>query len=166
MGFCGRARKHGKVLTVDPQPHTSLVWRGATAVKPNRIETFNAAGIPLTVPVEPVSADAPLLAAARKLMAEWRPANLLVTLGEQGMLLFEEGLDPFHIPARAKEVFDVSGAGDTAIAVLTLGLLAGGTARQAAELANRARASGVGKLGTATVSAAELEASFLSHGRR
>jgi D-beta-D-heptose 7-phosphate kinase/D-beta-D-heptose 1-phosphate adenosyltransferase len=158
---CAMAREHGKVLTVDPHPHTSLVWRGTTAVKPNRIEAFNAAGIPLSAPVDPVSADAALLGAARKLLAEWRPASLLVTLGEQGMLLFEEGQDPFHIPTRAKEVFDVSGAGDTAIAVFTLGLLAGGSPREAADLANRASGIAVGKLGTATVSAVELEASFL-----
>jgi D-beta-D-heptose 7-phosphate kinase/D-beta-D-heptose 1-phosphate adenosyltransferase len=107
-----------------------------------------------------------LLTAAHKLLRSWEPKSLLVTLGEQGMLLFdgsgEGGADaaPFHIPACAKEVFDVSGAGDTAIAVLTLGLLAGASAREAAGLANRASGIAVGKLGTATVTRAELEASF------
>ena len=121
-----------KVLTVDPHPHTSLVWKGATAIKPNRIEAFNAAGLPLTPSVEPAIADRPLLAAANRLLNAWQPGCLLVTLGEQGMLLFENGCEPYHIPTRAKEVFDVSGAGDTAIAVFTLGLVAGASAREAA----------------------------------
>jgi len=76
------------------------------------------------------------------------------------MLLFDGGAAPHHIPACAKEVFDVSGAGDTAIAVLTLGLLAGAGAREAADLANRASGIVVGKLGTATVTPAELLASL------
>lgn len=158
--ICEAARVHGKVLTVDPHPHTSLVWRGATAIKPNRIEAFNAAGLPMTPPVEPATADQPLLASAQRLMSAWRPGCLLVTLGEQGMLLFENSAEPYHIPARAKEVFDVSGAGDTAIAVFTLGLAVGASRREAAELANHASGIAVGKLGTATVTPAELEASF------
>jgi D-beta-D-heptose 7-phosphate kinase/D-beta-D-heptose 1-phosphate adenosyltransferase len=79
-----------------------------------------------------------------------------MTLGEQGMLLFQAGCPPHHIPTCAKDVFDVSGAGDTAISVLTLGLCAGATPAEAAELANRASGIVVGKLGTATLTAAEL----------
>jgi D-beta-D-heptose 7-phosphate kinase/D-beta-D-heptose 1-phosphate adenosyltransferase len=157
-----QARRHGKVLAIDPHPHTSLEWRGATAIKPNRIEAFSAAGVRLTAPVDPPLADAPLLAAAERLRRQWQPASLLVTLGEQGMLLFAGADAPLHIPTRAQEVFDVSGAGDTAIAVLTLGLLAGATPAEAADLANRASGIAVGKLGTATVTRAELEASFHS----
>ena len=71
-----------------------------------------------------------------------------------------DAAEPYHIPTRAKEVFDVSGAGDTAIAVFTLGLAAGASPREAAELANHASGIVVGKLGTATVTPAELEASF------
>ncbi|MBS1856402.1 MAG: D-glycero-beta-D-manno-heptose-7-phosphate kinase [Acidobacteria bacterium] len=154
------ARRHGKVLAIDPHPHTSLEWRGATVIKPNRIEAFSAAGLRLTPPLDPPLADASLLAAADKLRRQWQPGSLLVTLGEQGMLLFHGDAAPIHIPTRAQEVFDVSGAGDTAIAVLTLGLLAGATPAEAADLANRASGIAVGKLGTATVTRAELEASF------
>ncbi|MDE3164832.1 MAG: D-glycero-beta-D-manno-heptose-7-phosphate kinase [Acidobacteriota bacterium] len=154
------ARRHGKVLAIDPHPHTSLEWRGATAIKPNRLEAFSAAGMRPSPPVDAPLDDAPLLAAAEKLRRLWEPASLLVTLGEQGMLLFAGKGSPLHIPTRAKEVFDVSGAGDTAIAVLTLGLLAGATPAEAADLANRASGIAVGKLGTATVTRAELEASF------
>jgi D-glycero-beta-D-manno-heptose-7-phosphate kinase len=158
--ICRAARASGKVLAVDPHPHTSLVWRGATVIKPNRAETFHAAGMRQTAPVDPPTADRPLLDAASELLRSWQPGCLLVTLGEQGMLLFEAGAEPYHIPTRAKEVFDVSGAGDTAIAALTLGLIAGASAREAAELANRASGIVVGKLGTATVTSAELAASF------
>ena len=154
------ARRYGKVLAIDPHPHTSLEWRGATVVKPNRIEAFSAAGMRLTPPVDPPVADAPLLGAARRLRELWQPENLLVTLGEHGMLLFAGDAAPLHIPTRAQEVFDVSGAGDTAIAVLTLALLAGAPAGQAADLANRASGIAVGKLGTATVTRAELEGTF------
>jgi D-beta-D-heptose 7-phosphate kinase/D-beta-D-heptose 1-phosphate adenosyltransferase len=151
----------GKILAVDPHPHTSLLWKGASVIKPNRIETFNAAGMRLEAPVEPAMADGPLLAAAGKLLKVWQPGCLLVTLGEQGMMLFVAGQAPHHIPTRAKEVFDVSGAGDTAIAALTLGLLAGASLVEAADLANRASGIAVGKLGTATVTPAELRASYV-----
>jgi D-beta-D-heptose 7-phosphate kinase/D-beta-D-heptose 1-phosphate adenosyltransferase len=76
------------------------------------------------------------------------------------MLLFAGDAPASHTPTRAKDVFDVSGAGDTAIAVLTLGLAAGATPAEAAELANRASGIAVGKLGTATVTFDELQASF------
>ncbi|HEY1239734.1 MAG TPA: D-glycero-beta-D-manno-heptose-7-phosphate kinase [Bryobacteraceae bacterium] len=156
--ICRLARQHGKVLAVDPHPHTSLAWRGATAIKPNRIEAFAAVGLPPTDPVEPVERDEALLDAARRLNRLWETKSLLVTLGEQGMLLFDGGGQPVHLPARAHEVFDVSGAGDTAIAVFTLGLVSGGSPRAAAELANRASGIVVGKVGTATVTSAELAA--------
>ncbi len=159
--ICRSARDHGKVLTVDPHPRTSLSWRGATAIKPNRMEAFSAAGMAPSAPVEPVTDDGMLLDAGRKLLRVWETASLLVTLGEHGMLLLHGDAPPYHTPTRAKEVFDVSGAGDTAIAVFTLGLLAGATPLEAAELANRASGIVVGKLGTAIVSPAELEASFL-----
>jgi len=160
--LCRSAREHGKILTVDPHPHTSLNWAGVTAVKPNRLEAFIAAGVPPSEPVTPVLADEALLAVGRRLRQRWQAQNLLITLGENGMLLFAGDGPPSHTPTRAKEVFDVSGAGDTAIAMLTLGLAAGATPAEAAELANRASGIAVGKLGTATVSLDELQASFRS----
>ena len=147
---------NGKVLTVDPHPHTSLAWHGTTAIKPNRLEAFLAAGMPPSDPVEPVLSDEPLLEAGRRVLERWRPRNLLVTLGEHGMLLFDESAEPHHIPTRARTVFDVSGAGDTAIAVFTLALASGGSALEAAELANVAAGIAVGKVGTATVTPEEL----------
>jgi rfaE bifunctional protein kinase chain/domain len=158
--ICRLAHRHSKVLAVDPHPHTALVWNGATVIKPNRAELFLAAGRPPAEPVEPVCQDAALIDAAKRLVDSWQPQSLLVTLAEQGMLLVQRNAEPVHLDARAREVFDVSGAGDTAIAILTLGLVAGGTAAEAAELANRASGIVVGKIGTATVTAAELIASL------
>ena len=158
--ICRTARAHGKILTVDPHPYTSLSWPGATAIKPNRAEAFMAAGLPPSDPVAPVLSDQPLLEAGNRLLQLWKTGNILITLGEHGMLLFQSGSQPYPTPTRAKGVFDVSGAGDTALAVFTLGLAAGATPAEAAELANRASGIVVGKLGTATVTAAELQADF------
>jgi D-beta-D-heptose 7-phosphate kinase/D-beta-D-heptose 1-phosphate adenosyltransferase len=156
--ICRTARAHGKILTVDPHPYTSLSWQGATAVKPNRAEAFMAAGLPPSDPVAPVLSDQPLLEAGNRLLQLWKTGSVLITLGEHGMLLFQSGSPPYPTPTRAKDVFDVSGAGDTALAVFTLGLAAGATPAEAAELANCASGIVVGKLGTATATAAELQA--------
>jgi len=150
-------RRHGRVLAVDPHPHTSLLWRRATVIKPNRTEAFLAAGLPPSDPAPLPLEDAPLLEAGRRLLESWETENLVVTLGEDGMLVLRRGAEAFTSPARAREVFDVSGAGDTAIAALALAFSAGATAAEAAELANIASGIAVGKVGTATVSAAELE---------
>ena len=84
----------------------------------------------------------------------------MVTLSEQGIMLFQRNRPPFHIPTHAQEVFDVSGAGDTTIALFTLALCAGASATEAALIANQAAGIVVGKLGTATLTPAELQASF------
>jgi len=158
--ICRVAREQNRILAVDPHPYTSLAWPGATAIKPNRAEAFLAAGVPVAEPVSPPLADRPLLAVGEQLLARWGCGMVLITLGEDGMLLLEPGRPPVHIPTRAQEVFDVSGAGDTAISVLTLALAAGATPAEAADLANRASGIAVGKLGTATVPAAEIAATF------
>jgi D-beta-D-heptose 7-phosphate kinase/D-beta-D-heptose 1-phosphate adenosyltransferase len=152
------AQMHGKVLTIDPHPHTILNWRAPTAIKPNRVEAFSAAGLPPSDALIPVLQDKALMEAGRRLMERWSPRNLLITLGENGMLRLAPESAPYHIPTRAKEVFDVSGAGDTAIAVLTLGLCSGAAPAEAADLANHASGIAVGKLGTATVTMDELQA--------
>ena len=89
-----------------------------------------------------------------------RPALLLVTLGELGMLLCQRGQKPFHIPTVAQEVFDVSGAGDTVIATFTLAIAAGASPVEAAILSNHAAGIVVGKVGTATATPEELLKSF------
>ena len=155
-----RVRAAGKLLAIDPNPGNPLRWHGATVMKPNRSEAFAAAALPHSEPIDPVENDESLREAGRALMEKWACENLLITLGEQGMMLFRPGQGPYHTPTRAKEVFDVSGAGDTAIALFTLALASGASAEEAAEISNHASGIVVGKLGTATVSPDELLRSF------
>ena len=153
------AARGERILTVDPSPLNPRDWRGATAIKPNRSEALRAAGR-----MEGAAIDAESMAeVGRTLLDQWQTRIVLLTLGEEGMLLIERGSDAYHTPTRAREVFDVSGAGDTAISVFTVALAAGATAREAAEMANQASAIVVGKLGTATVTRDELIASFAGH---
>jgi rfaE bifunctional protein kinase chain/domain len=158
--ICDLTQQAGKILAVDPNPKNPLHWRHLSVIKPNRAEAFASAGRPQTEPSDPPEHDPSLLEVGRLLMEKWAPENLLITLGEQGVLLFSEDKAPYHAPTRAREVFDVSGAGDTVIALFTLALSAGVSAAQAAEIANHASGVVVGKLGTATVSPEELIASF------
>jgi len=157
LGLCKAA---GKLVTVDPSPHNPLSWRGASLVKPNRLEAFAAAGIQDHHSPGPPLEDKRLLEVGEQLLDQWAVGKVLVTLGEQGMILFQRDSAPHHIPTCAREVYDVSGAGDTAIAFLTLGLAAGLSAEDAADIANHASGIVVGKLGTARVMKAELLAAF------
>ena len=150
----------GKIATADPNPHHQVDWGKITAVKPNRAEAMEAAGMPASDPIDPPLEDKALLTAGLRLLSNWHAQMLLITLGEQGMLLLERNQPPHHIPTKARQVFDVSGAGDTAIALFTLALACDATPLEAAEIANHASAVVVGKLGTATVTPAELIASF------
>ncbi|HWB61292.1 MAG TPA: PfkB family carbohydrate kinase [Chthoniobacteraceae bacterium] len=159
------ARKAGVTITVDPNPNNRLRWHEVTAITPNRSEAFAAAGRPWTDPIDPPVHDAELLEVGKVLLERWATENLLITLGEHGMMLFRPGQSPFHIPTRAREVFDVSGAGDTAIALFTLALSAKATPPEAAEISNHASGIVVGKLGTAVVTREELIQSFETHAR-
>ncbi|WP_038163089.1 D-glycero-beta-D-manno-heptose-7-phosphate kinase [Verrucomicrobium sp. BvORR106] len=148
------------LVTVDPSPRNPLPWSGVSLVKPNRLEAFAAAGLEdhhLAVPAEQ---NEELLRVGRTLLERWDTPMVLVTLGEQGMMLFRRDEAPHHIPTRAREVYDVSGAGDTAIAVLTMALASGMDPVQAADVANHASGIVVGKLGTACVTPAELLAAY------
>ncbi len=158
--ICRLANRFGKILAVDPNPHNPLTWKHVTAIKPNRTEAFTSAGISMIdSSVNPLQ-DTDLLMVGGVLMEKWDAENLLITLGEQGVLLFRKDAPPYHAPTRAREVFDVSGAGDTVIALFTLALTAGASPSEAAEIANHASGVVVGKLGTATVRPEELLASF------
>jgi D-beta-D-heptose 7-phosphate kinase/D-beta-D-heptose 1-phosphate adenosyltransferase len=157
---CSDALAGGKVVTGDPNPHHPIDWNNVTAVKPNRNEAFLAAGLQPSDPIDPPSKDVALMRAGETLLTKWQTKLLLITLGEQGMMLFERGKKPHHIPTKARQVFDVSGAGDTAIALFTLALCCEATPAEAADIANHASAVVVGKLGTATVTPEELSASF------
>jgi D-glycero-beta-D-manno-heptose-7-phosphate kinase len=153
------ARAGRKVVTADPNPRNPIEWKRLTAVKPNRNEAYAAANVPWHEPdTEPLK-DPKLLEIGRRLLERWEPENLLITLGEQGMMLFTNGAE-HHIPPRAREIYDLSGAGDTAIALFTLALVSGATPLEAAEISNHASGVVVAKLGTATVTPAEIRESL------
>lgn len=156
------ASEAGKLLTVDPSPRNPLDWKGASLVKPNRLEAFAAAGIEDRHHSGDPASDPQLLEVGKRLLEKWQVPHVLVTLGEQGMMIFSQSENgkPHHIPTRAREVYDVSGAGDTAIALLTLAMTSGLSLHDAAEVANHASGIVVGKLGTATVKPEELLAAF------
>lgn len=154
------AKEHKLLVTVDPSPHNPLPWSGVDLVKPNRNEAFAAAGIEDDHDSVPPLQNEQLRRVGVVLLEKWDVPAVLVTLGEQGMMLFQRGKAPHHIPTRAREVFDVSGAGDTAIALLTLALASGMKPEDAADVANHASGIVVGKLGTATLTPDELLASY------
>lgn len=153
-------RERGVWLSVDPKPVHHLDLVGLSLITPNRKEAFELANIrDETRDANPL-ADSNLMRAVEKLLLELKPVLLLITLGELGMLLCRADQKPFHIPTQAKEVFDVSGAGDTVIASFTLAIAAGASPVEAAILSNHAAGIVVGKIGTAVASPEELIASF------
>jgi len=161
-GIKALCRSHGVWLSFDPKPVHHLNLAGLSLITPNRKEAFELARLPDETRQANPLADANLMQAAERLLNELRPAVLLVTLGELGMLLCQRGQKPFHIPTVAQEVFDVSGAGDTVIATFTLAIAAGASPVEAAILSNHSAGIVVGKIGTATASPEELIASFKS----
>jgi D-glycero-beta-D-manno-heptose-7-phosphate kinase len=145
------ARRHGKPVLVDPKGHDYARYRGATLLTPNRGEFREVAGR--------WKDEDDLRARAQKLREELDLEALIVTRSEEGMTLFTAS-ESFHEATRAREVYDVSGAGDTVIAVLALMVAAGADLHAAMRVANHAAGIVVGKLGTAVVHRAELEASL------
>jgi rfaE bifunctional protein kinase chain/domain len=143
-----RAR-HGFAYLIDPKRPNFPHYRGASLVKPNLAEASLAAGIEIEDP-------ASLEEAGRRLLGRWQADAVLISRGEAGMSLIKPRARARHFPTAAQEVYDVTGAGDTVLAVCALALAAGGTYEEAAMLANHAAGVVVGKVGTATTSAREL----------
>jgi len=152
--------ERGVWLSLDPKPVHCLNLNSLSLITPNRKEAFELANLPDDTKNANPLADKNLRLVADRLLNELRPALLLITLGELGMLLCQRGQPPFHIPTVAQEVFDVSGAGDTVIATFTLAIAAGASPVEAAILSNHAAGIVVGKVGTATTTPAELIHSF------
>lgn len=146
-----QARQRGLPVALDPKPARFAHYQPVTVVTPNHHEAALVSQMPVTD-------EASLEAASQRLSAMLGQAHILITRGEAGMTLYESPGQFHHIPATAREVYDVTGAGDTVLATLILGLSAGLPLRQAAHLANRAAGIVVGKLGTATVRPEELVA--------
>jgi D-beta-D-heptose 7-phosphate kinase/D-beta-D-heptose 1-phosphate adenosyltransferase len=155
-----RCHQRGVWLSLDPKPVHHLTLTGFSLITPNRKEAFELSGLPDDTRDANPLRDLNLIRTAGRLLNDISPALLLVTLGEQGMLLCRRGEKPVHIPTVAQEVFDVSGAGDTVIASFTLAIAAGASPLEAAAVSNHAAGVVVGKVGTATVTPEELLASF------
>lgn len=136
-------------VLADPKGSDYSKYQGATCLTPNRKEAEAASGVP-------IHDDASLQQAADTLMSRLGLDNLLITRSEEGMSLFCGNGETVHIPTVAREVFDVTGAGDTVLALLACGLAGGLTLAEAAHLANIAAGIAVAKLGTSTVTPAEI----------
>jgi D-beta-D-heptose 7-phosphate kinase/D-beta-D-heptose 1-phosphate adenosyltransferase len=147
--FIRLARTAGKPVVVDPKGSDYVKYRGATVLTPNVPEAETATQ-------HEIARESDLLEAGRRLLELLQGSAILITRGPDGMSLFRPSGPPIHAPAEARQVFDVTGAGDTAIVTFALSLAAGATLEQAMQLANRAAGIVVGKPGTATVSLDEL----------
>ena len=149
------------MVTLDPHPSNNFKAKGLQLMTPNRAEAFALAGVPYQGGTGDPRSDRALLRAGQRLRQTWAPDYLLVTLGAEGMALFS-GQDPLpvHIPTKAKQVFDVSGAGDTVMATMVLAMLAGASLPESAEIANYAAGVVVGLVGTAAIDAETLTAAI------
>jgi rfaE bifunctional protein kinase chain/domain len=144
-----RGFKHSAVITADPKPQNLAAFVGVDCIAPNASEAESASGIT-------VRNDADLARAARVLMTRTRAKHVLITRGEHGMTLFSAKGKPLWVRAMARQVYDVSGAGDTVMSTLTLALAAGAPIARAVTLANVAAGVVVEKLGTATATPEEI----------
>ncbi len=149
------SRKRGTFLAADPKADDFGIYRGVSIITPNKREAERASGLTILD-------DQSLVRAEDRLLEKTGAGHILITRGEEGMTLIEKGRH-FHLPTLAREVFDVTGAGDTVIATLTLAVAAGATVREAADLANHAAGIVVGKVGTAAATTEELRASLENH---
>lgn len=154
IGIC---RQRGVAVLVDPKGSDFARYRGASLLTPNLSEFEEVVG--------PTSGDEDMVERARALREALDIDALLITLGERGMAVITAGEEAVFLPARARQVFDVTGAGDTVIATLAAGLGAGQTLHEAAELANLAAGLVVGKIGVAAVTPSELRLALHEHGQ-
>ncbi len=144
------ARKKDVIVSVDPKVSHFGMYRGVTILTPNAAEASLGSRIE-------IEDEQSLLAAGAALLRRVGSKAVLITRGEHGMSLFAQGGKVTHIPTKARAVYDVTGAGDTVIAVLTLAMAAGANAADASRIANYAAGIVVGVVGTATVTPAELK---------
>jgi D-beta-D-heptose 7-phosphate kinase/D-beta-D-heptose 1-phosphate adenosyltransferase len=147
----------GKFIALDPKPKRKLAFHGLDLITPNRQESLELAGLNL-----PPHSPFPAAEVCARIHERYATKHLVITLGADGMLLSGGGRIIKQIPTAAREVFDVSGAGDTSLAALVLALSAGAKLEDAAHFANAAAGVVVAKLGTATVSPDELKA-YVAH---
>jgi D-beta-D-heptose 7-phosphate kinase/D-beta-D-heptose 1-phosphate adenosyltransferase len=163
--ICDLVKKKKKILTIDPKDEHFGYYKHVTAITPNKKETENAIrnikisekeGARLNLCSDRLATMEDIDKAGSQLLEYLELDSLLITLGEHGMRLFEKGEPPFSIKTRAREVYDVSGAGDTVISVFTLCLAAGASKKDAADISNFAAGVVVGKMGAVAISREEL----------
>ena len=140
----------GKIITVDPKPANIKIFQNVTLIAPNKKEAAEGAGIS-------IKTEADVLKAAHTLTKMTHAETILITRGEEGMSLFEKG-KLFHVPTVAREVYDVTGAGDTVISVVTLALTAGAAFKEASKLSNIAAGKVVAEVGVVTLTPNALAA--------
>jgi D-beta-D-heptose 7-phosphate kinase/D-beta-D-heptose 1-phosphate adenosyltransferase len=150
-----RALAAGVPVIVDPKRSDVRLYSGATVIKPNRTELACLTGLPARNHLETIHA-------ARSLADRMATTAVVVTEGDDGMSLVRAGMPEMHFPTAARQVYDVTGAGDTAIATLTVALAAGADLAQSVWLANLAAGLAIGEIGTATISRADLDAACQS----
>lgn len=155
--FIQKAKQKGKSILVDPKGHDFQKYQGATLLTPNMSEFVTVAG--------QCDSEDIFYSKAQRYVSALSLDALLVTRGAKGMALFKEGSAPYNLKANAKEVFDVTGAGDTVIAVLGASLAAGVSMPDAMILANHAAGIVVGHLGASRVTVADLKAAMGTHER-
>ena len=147
-----KGRENGLPIIVDPRGVDYAIYAGADIIKPNRDELAAASGLP-------VDDDESVVMAARRLIDDFDFRAVLATRGAQGATLVRaDGTTPVHLRSSARDIFDVSGAGDTVVAVVAAGLVAGFDLEEGASLANMVAGMVVAKAGTAVVTAAEIRA--------
>jgi D-beta-D-heptose 7-phosphate kinase/D-beta-D-heptose 1-phosphate adenosyltransferase len=142
--------KHRKIICVDPKPKNFSLYRGVTAVTPNQKEAGIVTGID-------IQTEEDLIEAGKAILHKLTCRVVLITRGEEGMTLLEQRGKITHIPTVAKEIYDVTGAGDTVIGAFSLALAVGASFQEAALISNYAAGIVISKLGTATASREELE---------
>ncbi len=145
------AKKHNCFVALDPKPRRSMHFRDIDLITPNLKESLELADIKLETDEE-----FPQEEVFQKIKDRYNPRYLAITMGPKGMLLCENGTISLAIPTYARDVYDVSGAGDTVIAALTAALAAGASLHESAHLANTAAGIVVGKFGTATATPEEI----------
>ena len=149
------AKKHEKMIIVDPKGLDFSKYSGVSLLTPNKKEAALASGVE-------IDDDSSLEKAANKILENISLDNLLITCGKDGMVLFGKNKTPFRVRAKSRQVFDVSGAGDTVLAVFGLAVASGASIHNSVALANTAAGIVVGKVGTATVSKQELASALTS----
>ncbi len=152
--FLAHCKQHNLPVLVDPKGSDFSIYRSATLLTPNMSEFEMVAGKPAT--------ESDFQQRAKSLMQSFEIDNLLVTRSEKGMSLFQSDITPFNLEAKVREVYDVTGAGDTVIATLATALGASYSLHDSTTLANLAAGIVVGKMGTATVSMEELQTAIIN----